>query len=205
MTRIIGLTGGIGSGKSTVTNLLGNFDIPIIDTDIIAREVVKPGTDGLNKIIKLFGKSYLKEDGTLNRALLREKIFNDSDAKKTLELILHPLIQNQTLEALSEYKKHKPRYIFVAIPLLIESIDKNITRPGYLDEIWVVDCSVEQQIQRAVKRDGSDRNLIEKIIIQQATRQDRLKHADFVIENRGSVSELQAVLQNKLNLSNKTL
>lgn len=199
MTTVIGLTGGIGSGKSTVTNLLAQQGIPIIDTDIIARQVVEPGSDGLQQVVSHFGEACLNQDKTLNRAYLRELIFNDKSAKKTLESILHPLIKEETLKQIVKYRSNNPRFIVVAIPLLIESIEKHFTRPGYLDEVWVVDCSVEQQIERAMQRDGNNRDLIIKIIAQQASREQRLEHADFVIDNSKTIDHLTNQLRVKLN------
>ncbi|WP_321326683.1 dephospho-CoA kinase [Thiomicrorhabdus sp.] len=199
MTTVIGLTGGIGSGKSTVTNLLAQQGIPIIDTDIIARQVVEPGSDGLQQVVSHFGEACLNQDKTLNRAYLRELIFNDKSAKKTLESILHPLIKEETLKQIAKYRSNNPRFIVVAIPLLIESIEKHFTRPGYLDEVWVVDCSVEQQIERAMQRDGNNRDLIIKIIAQQASREQRLEHADFVIDNSKTIEHLTNQLRVKLN------
>ena len=199
MTTVIGLTGGIGSGKSTVTNLLAQQGIPIIDTDIIARQVVEPGSDGLQQVVSHFGEACLNQDKTLNRAYLRELIFTDKSAKKTLESILHPLIKEETLKQIVKYRSNNPRFIVVAIPLLIESIEKHFTRPGYLDEVWVVDCSVEQQIERAMQRDGNNRDLIIKIIAQQASREQRLEHADFVIDNSKTIDHLTNQLRVKLN------
>ena len=198
MTKVIGLTGGIGAGKSTVTALLEKHNIPIIDTDQLSREVVEPHTKGLKQVVAYFGEKCLNTDGTLNRALLRKIIFNEASAKQALESILHPLILEKTLQKITEYRKAKPSHIVVAIPLLIESIKKQTTRPGYIDEIWVVDCSIEQQIQRAVQRDGNDRALIEKIIAQQATRQERLQYADCIIDNSGSLETLEQSVLSKL-------
>ena len=199
MTKVIGLTGGIGSGKTTITTILEKQNIPIIDTDLISRDVVKPSTEGLKQVVNYFSQECLNSNGTLNRAWMRNTIFNDAKAKLALEAILHPLIKRQTLQEITKYKKTNPSHIIVAIPLLIETIKKQTTRPGYIDEIWVVDCSVEQQITRAMQRDGNDRTLIEKIIAQQATRQERLQYADYVIDNTQSVKELEQKLLNKLN------
>lgn len=191
MTKVIALTGGIGSGKTSITEILKKQNIPIIDTDIIARQVVEPGSPGLIKIVELFGSNYLNADESLNRQLLRSKIFNDSKAKQNLEKVLHPLIQEKTLKQLENYKQQLPAYIVIAIPLLIESIKNKTTRPGYIDEIWVVDCPEEQQIERASKRDQSDRDIITKIIAQQASREERLSYADKVINNTGSLKALE--------------
>ena len=191
MTKVIALTGGIGSGKTSITEILKKQNIPIIDTDIIARQVVEPGSPGLIKTVELFGSNYLNADGSLNRQLLRSKIFNDSKAKQNLEKVLHPLIQEKTLKQLENYKQQLPAYIVIAIPLLIESIKNKTTRPGYIDEIWVVDCPEEQQIERASKRDQSDRDIITKIIAQQASREERLSYADKVINNTGSLKALE--------------
>ncbi|MEA1990049.1 MAG: dephospho-CoA kinase [Pseudomonadota bacterium] len=198
MTKVIALTGGIGSGKTTVSNILKKQHIPVIDTDIIARQMVEPGSFGLVKIKELFGNDYLNTDGSLNRSLLRSKIFNDSEAKQNLEKILHPLIQEETLKQLENYKQQHQPYIVIAIPLLIENIKIKTTRPGYIDEIWVVDCPIEQQIERATKRDQSDSDLIKKIITQQASREDRLSYADKVINNNGSLEALQKQIQTLL-------
>lgn len=195
MTKVIALTGGIGSGKTTVSDILKKQNIPIIDTDIIAREVVEPGSFGLTKIIEIFGNNYLNADGSLNRTLLRNKIFNDTDAKQKLERVLHPLIQEETLKQLEKQKQKLPPYIVIAIPLLIENIKNKTTRPGYIDEIWVVDCLEEQQIERASKRDKSNIDLIQKIIGQQATREDRLRYADQVINNNGALETLENQIQ----------
>jgi len=191
MTKVIALTGGIGSGKTSITEILKKQNIPIIDTDIIARQVVEPGSPGLIKIVELFGSNYLNADESLNRQILRSKIFNDSKAKQNLEKVLHPLIQEKTLKQLENYKQQLPAHIVIAIPLLIESIKNKTTRPGYIDEIWVVDCPEEQQIERASKRDQSDRDIITKIIAQQASREERLSYADKVINNTGSLKALE--------------
>ncbi|WP_029407992.1 dephospho-CoA kinase [Thiomicrorhabdus sp. Milos-T2] len=190
MTKVIGLTGGIGSGKSTVSQYLLQNNIPVIDTDIIARQIVEPNSTGLNQVIDLFGATFLNSDGSLNRPLLRNKIFNDPQAKSALESLLHPLIQAETLKQIQYFKKQQQPYIFIAIPLLVEGILKKGTRPGYIDEIWVVDCPVEKQLQQASQRDNSDVNQIQKIINQQASRQQRLVHADKVISNTSSIQEL---------------
>jgi len=195
MTKVIALTGGIGSGKTTVSDILKKQHIPIIDTDIIARQVVEPGSFGLTQVVERFGSHYLNTDGSLNRTLLRRKIFNNAEAKKELERILHPLIQEETLKQLENYKQQLPPYIVIAIPLLIENIKNKTTRPGYIDEIWVVDCPEEQQIKRASKRDQSNRDLIKKIIAQQASRKERLSYADHVINNNGSLKALENQIQ----------
>jgi len=197
---IIGLTGGIGSGKSTVSQwLLNQYQIPTIDTDIIARTVVMPNTAGLNAVVQTFGKSILNTDGTLNRSKLREIIFNDAQHKKQLEAILHPLIQNRVEEELAQIKQNTPPpLIFVAIPLLTESIQKTGQKPHYLDYIWVVDATNEQQLKQASKRDHSSEQHIQNIIDQQASRAERLAIADAVIDNTEDLNHLQQQLNSLL-------
>ncbi|HHT00630.1 MAG TPA: dephospho-CoA kinase [Thiomicrospira sp.] len=191
MTKVIGLTGGIGSGKTTVTQILKDSGLPIIDTDILARQVVEPKSIALKQIRQKLGKDNINTDGTLNRALLRQRIFNDSEAKLVLESILHPLIQAETVKAIEKHKKNNPKLIVVAIPLLAESFEKNGQLPSYIDEVWTIVCSLEQQLERASKRDNSNKELIQKIIEQQASPEARLKIADHVIVNNGSVEDLK--------------
>ncbi|GKT11694.1 MAG: dephospho-CoA kinase [Thiomicrorhabdus sp.] len=192
--KTIGLTGGIGSGKSTLSELFTGYGIPTIDTDLIAREVVQANSVGLNAIIKQFGHSILNENHTLDRAKLREIIFNDATAKHQLEAMLHPLIQAETqhqIVVLKETKEPKINFILVAIPLLTETIQKRGGKPDYLDEVWVIDTTVEQQLAHASQRDGASPELIQKIIDQQASRQARRDIADRVIDNRGELEQLK--------------
>jgi dephospho-CoA kinase len=199
---IIGLTGGIGSGKSTVSQLLQESDhIPTIDTDDIARKLVAPHTKGLNAITKHFGEAILNHDNTLNRATLREIIFNNSVAKQQLESILHPMIEEEIQKGIEQLKQNSsPPIILVAIPLLAESIKKNGQIPSYLDQIWVVDTTIEQQLKQACQRDKSTPEQIQKIIHQQATRAERLAIADVIIHNTGNINHLKQQLQRALKL-----
>lgn len=207
---IIGLTGGIGSGKSTVSQILSEYNIPTIDTDLISRQLVTPNSAGLNAIEQQFGERILNHDATLNRSALREIIFNDHTAKKQLEAILHPMIQTEVQKQITKLKQKStperlllsnlnsacpPPLIIVAIPLLAESIQKNGHTPDYLDQIWVVDTSVEQQLKQACQRDQSSPEQIQKIIDQQASRQERLAIADVIITNTGNLNDLQQQLQ----------
>lgn len=200
--KIIGLTGGIGSGKTTVCKLLAQHGFPIIDADEIARQVVAPGTPGLQSVIRLFGQQYLQKDGHLNRAKLRDRIFNDPQQKDQLESLLHPLIHQQLLKEIQFHRQVQngqacPKWIFVAIPLLVEKI-RNEQKPDYLDEIWVVDCSEEDQMKRASQRDGQSPEQIKRIMNQQASRTQRLQWADRVIHNKGDLNDLQQQISNLL-------
>lgn len=193
----VGLTGGIGSGKSTVSQLLFElYQIPTIDTDAIAKEVVQPHSVGLNAIIQQFGKGILNQSGSLNRGQLRKIIFNDPAQKKQLEAILHPLIEYGVKAKLSllKHSTNAPA-IIVAIPLLAEKIQKDGKSPDYLDQIWVVDATPKQQCQHASQRDQATPEQIQKIIDQQASRAERLAIADTVIDNTGDLAHLQLQLQ----------
>lgn len=182
MTKIIGLTGGIGSGKSTVANQFATLGIKIIDTDVIARELVQPGTEVLQKIVEHFGKSILNEQGELNRKALGQIIFSNKLEKAWLENVLHPLIREQAIaEALSVTSP----YCIMVIPLLFEN------RHDYpLDKIVVMDTSIEKQIKRVQQRDQLSEEAIIKIIKQQVSREKRLQHADEIIVNDGHEDHL---------------
>ena len=179
---VVGLTGGIGSGKSAVTREFERLGVPIVDADIVAREVVMPGTPGLLEIIDTFGTDVLAPDGTLDRAALRDIVFADPDAKLRLESILHPKIRTRIAAKLDEVTAP---YVILCVPLLVE-------RRGYesIDRILVVDCDEKVQIERVMARDGLTRPQVEAIMQTQASRQERLAKADDIIDNSGDLASL---------------
>ena len=172
---VIGLTGGIGCGKTQVSNLFSNYDVPIIDADIISRELVQPQKPALQQIQHYFGKNIINSDGHLNRIALKERIFSDPQQKQQLEAILHPLIF-QTIQ--QRLQKLKNTYIILSIPLLLES------QQNYpIQRILVIDCPIEIQIQRVKNRDNLSDKYIQSIIDSQIDRQQRLKLCDDIIDN----------------------
>ncbi|MGD9107646.1 MAG: dephospho-CoA kinase [Gammaproteobacteria bacterium] len=180
---VIGLTGGIGSGKSTVAKLFAKLNVDIVDADEIAREIVQPPSELLDKIVVKFGEKILHDDGSLNRAKMREIIFNDLHAKKWLENLLHPIIYQHMYQQILATKSP---YCIVIIPLLIES---HIPYP--IDRILVVDSIEEQQIKRIMQRDHTSEQAVKDIIKTQAASSERLKIADDVIENTKDEKYLQ--------------
>jgi len=184
----VGLTGGIGSGKSTVAKTLKAKGIQIIDADKIAREVVAPGESALLKITEYFGKEILLPDGSLNRSELKAKIFSDPTAKKRLEDILHPSIRQRILQRVDE--AIDTPYVVADIPLLVEN-----NYPNYFDRVVVVDCTEAQQIARVKARDELPEAQIKSIMKSQATRENRLAAATDVIDNTGDLSSLNTQIE----------
>lgn len=182
----IGLTGGIASGKSTVADLFAKRGIPVLDTDLIAREVVRPGSDGLRQVVAEFGSTALSEDGSLDRRGMRERVFSNDDARARLEAILHPLIrarlEEMSADAGGPYQVH-------VVPLLIES---GLQRA--VDRVLVVDCSQAAQAARLLARDDEDEETAGKMIAAQSARQRRLAAADDVIVNDGAKADLEALV-----------
>lgn len=179
----VGLTGGIASGKSTVANLFADLGVTIVDTDVIAREVVAPGSPLLPKIAEHFGRDVLAADGSLDRRALRERIFADPAERQWLEQLTHPEIRRLT----DERSDAAPGpYSIVAIPLLVETGGKD-----RFDRVLVVDCEPELQIARLQARDGSTRALAEAALAAQASRAERLAVADDVIHNDGDIAHLR--------------
>ncbi|MBD2797600.1 dephospho-CoA kinase [Xenorhabdus sp. 18] len=178
MTYIVALTGGIGSGKTTISNVFSSLGVPLVDADIIAREAVASGTPALQAITEHFGSDILLPDGSLNRAMLRQKIFAAPEEKQWLNALLHPLIQRETQRQLNQVTA--PYAIWV-VPLLIENNLMHLA-----DRILVVDVPTELQINRTMARDGVSREHVENILAAQASRQDRLEKADDVIVNHNS-------------------
>ncbi|YCH31308.1 dephospho-CoA kinase [Erwinia sp. PK3-005] len=182
MPYTVALTGGIGSGKSTVAAAFAAYGVEIIDADIIARQVVEPGQPALNEIATRFGPAMLHADGTLNRAALRQTIFNSPADKTWLNQLLHPLIHAETRQQLAAARS--PWCLWV-VPLLVENRLEKLA-----DRVLVVDVEPEVQIERTMVRDGITREQAEKIIAAQATRAARLAVADDIIENSGQPHEV---------------
>ncbi len=179
---VIGLTGGIGSGKSAVTSLFAAHGVDIVDADIVARDVVTPGSVGLSEIAKKFGDDILLPDGTLNRSHLRELVFHDETNKAWLNGLLHPLIREGMREGIANSKS---AYCILAVPLLIEN---ELT--SMVNRVLVIDCTEQQQLERAMLRDGSSEQTIRHIMASQATREQRLQAADDIIDNSGALDTL---------------
>jgi dephospho-CoA kinase len=189
---IIGLTGGIGSGKTTVSNLFKNLGVPIIDTDVIARELVDNDHSVLEEITDAFGKSILDDDGLLDRNILAKIIFSQEHKKQQLEKILHPKIRTKVEKAIKIYraKPNQPQYIIVVIPLLFETNFHQL-----IDKILVVIANEENKIKRIIQRDGRTPEDILSIIKSQVSDSKRISEADDIIENNSDIKELETKIQ----------
>lgn len=172
---VVGLTGGIGSGKTTIANMFHDLGIELVDADIIAREVVEPNTIALKKIKEHFGNEFMLSNGTLNREKLRNTVFSSELEKKWLNNLLHPLIREKILTSI---KQSTSEYTILVAPLLIEN---NLSQ--YVDRTLVIDVDESIQLKRTLKRDGSNSTTIKKIIASQITRTGRLQNADDVLNN----------------------
>ena len=186
---IVGLTGGIGSGKTTVTDIFQQLGIDIIDADIAARIVVEPESSALQAISKRFGADYIDHQGQLNRAKLRSRIFTVDEDKTWLNNLLHPLIRQEILRQISQAKSH---YCILVAPLLLENkLDKLVNR------VLVVDVDEATQISRTIARDPSSAEEVKRIIASQMPREQRLSLADDVINNHNiSLEQLHIQVSN---------
>lgn len=184
MLFTVALTGGIGSGKSAAAKLLAELGADVVDTDIIARQLTAPHAPALTAIASQLGAEYIRPDGSLDRAELRQRIFHDRQAKATLEAILHPLIRRQ---AAAQLAASRAPYALVVVPLLVET-------GAYRDlsqRVLVVDCTEENQVARTMARSGLTKEQVHAIMDNQATRRQRLSHADDVIDNNGELAALE--------------
>ena len=184
--KVIGITGGIASGKSTVVEFLSNNKYSIIDADKIARQVVEVGTVGLKQIEKTFGKSIINEDSTLNRRALRNIVFNDEIELVKLNEITHPLIKEEMEKRIQYFKKcDNGKVVFLDCPLLFEMELQYLT-----DEVWLVSTTLKNQIDRIVKRDNVENLEASKIISYQMPLNEKIEKSDIVIENNKTEKEL---------------
>ena len=184
MSYTVALTGGIGSGKSTVANAFADLGIQIVDADIIARQVVEPGKPALDAIAEHFGPELIAEDGTLHRRLLRERIFAHPQEKAWLNALLHPLIQQETQR---QFQQATSAYVLWVVPLLVEN---GLYRQA--NRVLVVDVPPETQLSRTMQRDDVTRAHVEQILAAQASREARLAVADDVIDNNGAPDSIMS-------------
>lgn len=179
---VVGVTGGIGAGKSAVTDIFAEYNIVIVDADIVAREVVEPGSKILAQLADAFGPEILLPDGSLDRAQMRELVFSDEQAKQKLNQIIHPAIRQ---ELLSQLEQADSPYVILAAPLLLENgLEK------YVNTVVVVDVPEQLQLSRASQRDTVSKEQIAAIMQSQCSRQQRLDKADYLVDNSGNISEL---------------
>lgn len=193
---IIGLTGGIGSGKTAATDYLSSRGAAIVDADVCARIVVEPGKPALNAIFDHFGEHLKLADGSLDRGKLREIIFCNPSEKSWLEALLHPQIRDEILCQIENSNAH---FIVLVSPLLLETDQHKLC-----DQIWLIEASRNQQIERTVARDNSSPELVEKIMSTQLSNDQRRERANLIINNQGSLDDLHAELDHiieRLDLS----
>ena len=175
----VGLTGGIASGKSLVAGMFAELGVPVIDTDAVARELVRPGQPALDEIITAFGREVLAPDGSLNRSALRERVFQDAGERSRLEAILHPRIRIRSLDLSAAAGGP---YQVLVVPLLVESGFSEL-----VDRVLVVDCPEALQRERLLTRDAGSPTLADRMIAAQLRREQRLAAADDVIDNSGDM------------------
>lgn len=187
---IVAITGGIGSGKTTVANQFAELGIEVVDADVIAREVVEPDSPALAAIAAHFGPWVIDEQGRLDRRQLRERVFSDPSAKEWLNALLHPLVRS---EMLRQCANTRSPYCLLVVPLLVENRLLNLA-----NRVLVIDVDEETQIERTCRRDGVDRAQAEAILLAQASRTERLAAADDVLDNQHETSE--AIRQRILTL-----
>jgi dephospho-CoA kinase len=179
---VVGVTGGIGSGKTTVTDLFYQQGIDVVDADVIARGIMAPGSEALEAVKQRFGEQALNPDGSLHRAWLRERIFAHPEDKTWLNNLTHPLVREQLLQQLAQAQSP---YVILSAPLLVEN---RLTQ--LCDRVLVVDVSEATQVARTATRDNTSAEQVQAIIAAQASREQRLAAADNVIDNNGVVEEL---------------
>lgn len=195
--KVLALTGGIGSGKSTARNWFETHGFPTLDADQIGRELVAKNQPGLVEIVKAFGTDLLTETGELDRAALRSRIFSNPTEKQTLESILHPMIRAETETRLQQYRNENVPLVVIEIPLLAET-----GRPDYIDAVLVMDCSPQTQLARTQARNKLSESDVLAIMQQQASREERNEIADYSVNSdqprKAMEADLQTVLQNFL-------
>lgn len=184
----VGLTGGVGSGKSTVADMLASMGASVIDTDVIARSLTASGGAALPAIVARFGEAMLAPDGALDRGMMRDRVFSDPAGRQALEAILHPLIRAQVQH---QCDKATGAYVLVVVPLLIENLAEY---RSVLDRILVVDCLPEQQLVRTSARPGLNEAMARAIMAAQIDRAARLAAADDVISNQGDLTALRQAI-----------
>ena len=180
---IVGLTGGIGSGKSAAANFFQNEGITVIDADDLSREVIEQDTPGFEKIVYCFGSAIIDSDGSINRAFLRQEVFDDEKKKKLLESIIHPLVRDLMIEKIAASQSP---YSIIMVPLIFETNSMN----NY-NRILVIDCDPIVQLERAMLRDKNSKIQIQKIIDSQCSREERISIANDIIPNNDSLENLK--------------
>lgn len=184
MTFCVGLTGGIGCGKTAATDMFAALGAGVVDTDVISRELTAAGGGAMDAIASQFGDEYVQSDGSLDRARMRALVFSDADAKRRLESVLHPLIRSTSRERIAA---SQAPYVLLVVPLLLETG----SYAELLDRVLVVDCDESRQVERVVARSGIDEQEVRRIMAAQLKRGDRLARADDVLRNDGDISELR--------------
>jgi dephospho-CoA kinase len=187
MTYIIGVTGGIGSGKTAVSDRFGERGITVVDADIASRAVVEPGRPALSAIAEHFGDEVISPNGSLDRALLRQKVFADEAERKWLEQLTHPLIRDEIINGLEQATSP---YALLVSPLLVESGQSELTQ-----RILVIDVDEAVQLKRTMARDDNPEAQVKAIMAAQASRETRLDYADDVIHNSGSLDDLNQQIE----------
>ncbi|MGE4417799.1 MAG: dephospho-CoA kinase [Marinobacterium sp.] len=183
---VAGLTGGIGSGKSAASDCFISLGVPVIDADRVARLVVEPGSEALDKIAAHFGDHVIQANGNLDRAALRRIVFDKERERNWLEALLHPLIRDHILDTLEQLDEQGHAYAILASPLLLET-DQHLL----ISKVIVVDAPEALQISRTMARDNIEEAQVRQILAAQMQREERLKHADFVLDNSGNENQLR--------------
>ncbi|MDR0570198.1 MAG: dephospho-CoA kinase [Clostridiales Family XIII bacterium] len=184
--KVVGITGGIGSGKSAVTDYLAKKGFPVIDADVIARRLTEPGQEGFRAVVGLFGEGVVSPDGSVDRKRVAEKVFSDETKRLALNAALHSMVIKVAAEQAEEYRLAGASLVFLSAPLLFEAGMDDRT-----DEVWLVDADYETRLQRVVRRDGLREEDVRKRMEAQMSSDEKRKRVKIVIDNTGTFDDLR--------------